>query len=102
MKTLRHILMLSAAALAIATLQADGGKKAAADCCDPAGCSAAKAGKRTKVAVTGSMIPVDAREAGRTSSRASGTVVVLTSADLQRIGARDLADALRRGVPLAH
>ncbi len=52
--------------------------------------------------VTGSLIPEKAGGRRQNTTRATGPVVVLTSADIQRIGARDLADALRRGTALAH
>lgn len=99
MKTHHHIVMLFAATLALTVLHADGAKRTPADCCQTASCSKARIPKQAKVTLTGSMIPVTASESRHTASRASGPVVVLTSRDLQLMGARDLADALRRGIP---
>jgi outer membrane receptor for ferrienterochelin and colicin len=99
MKTLRHSLTLFATTLALTALQADGAKRTPTDRCEAVGCTKARMTKQAKVTVTGSMIPVSTSEARHTTSRASGPVVVLTSKDLQLMGARDLADALRRGIP---
>ena len=53
--------------------------------------------------VTGSLIPDHTRVASPRPNltRPTGPVLILTSAGIQRIGARDLADALRRGTALA-
>jgi hypothetical protein len=57
-----------------------------------------------RVVVTGSLIPERPSETSRrpNMTRPTGPVIILTGADIQRIGARDLADALRRGTALAH
>lgn len=94
----RPTLILFTTIAALATLQADGAKRAANGCGTTGNRPAAAAGRPAKVTITGSLIPVDAKDARHTASRASGSVVVLTGKDLQRIGAVDLADALRRGI----
>lgn len=71
--------------------QADGAKR-----------TTPKPARESRVVVTGSLIPERSAERHQNTTRATGPVVVLTSADIQRIGARDLADALRRGTALAH
>jgi outer membrane receptor for Fe3+-dicitrate len=99
MKAFRPTLILFANLVALTTLQGGEAKKATDGGATPA--NGTKAGK-AKVTVTGSLIPVDAKDARHTATRASGSVVVLTGKDLQRMGAVDLADALRRGIATGH
>lgn len=107
MNTFRFALALSLSTAFIGTsiARADGAKRAtepkvkSSACCDACG---PKSSSKSKAAITGSLIPDRPGSARDNTTRASGPVVILTAADLQRIGARDLTDALRRGIGTGH
>ena len=98
MKTYSLIIPLCAVVWSNATVRAAGTPKQTTDCCEPG--SGPKAHPQ-KVAITGSLIPAQAGMAGKMYAHTISPVVVITRADLQRMGARDVADALHRGVPRA-
>lgn len=79
--------------LSLGTASAEGAKR-----------TTPKATATDRQVVTGSLIPERPRSPSQRSNltRPTGPLIILTSAELQRIGARDLADALRRGTALAH
>jgi hypothetical protein len=82
------------ALLPLATAVADGAKR-------PASSKPAATGRAV---ITGSLIPERTNGPSRRPNftRPTGPVIILTSEDIQRIGARDLADALRRGIAISH
>ncbi len=61
-----------------------------------------KSDRTERRVVTGSLIPERTAPGIRHANmtRSTGPVIILTSADIQRIGARDLADALSRGIAI--
>lgn len=105
MKTSLLLIPLGVALAGVATVRADGAKKATADCCDAGGCGPGKPAGPTApnqpVMITGSLIPARAGLVGKMYAHTFSPVVVITRADLQRMGARDVADALHRSVSRA-
>jgi hypothetical protein len=99
MKTTRFLLTILVTALVVGFAQAEESKKTA-DNQGKSPCAKATAtGKKRKVVVTGSAIPVEVGPDGKHPVPTASPVVVLTQEEMRRLGARDLADVLRRGVP---
>ena len=103
MKTMKLLLPLTAAVLAVVTVHA-AEKKAAksVECCDD-GCAAKPAKAQKKIVITGTHLPVVPTIAGNTYVNTVQPVRVITRADLDRSGAQSLGQFLgNRATSVGH